>query len=582
MTDFRHERPSWADPSLTVCGFTLRGESGPDSLLNRTQVHGAEVHIVDSIFSSRDSSLSLAQALPTGPAEGDGLWTTRRGLNVAVRVADCVPILLYDPGLPAVAAVHAGWRGTVAGITAAAVEVGERELGVSRERLRAAIGPAIGPCCFEVGPEVVEGLRGLSLSDGEMGLIPGPRGRPHVDLRASNRTLLERSGLAPQHIELVGGCTYCDSDRYESYRRDGARAGRMRGVIGLALLVLALLAVGCTPSSESAFDMAGSMSAAARLLEGGDGGGAEGLLRAILVQRPEAALAHGQLARAFHLQGRDREAVVAGRIALGLDPQLWEAAYNLACHHTALGEYDAAIRWLQLAILLGDIEVSEVVADLDLLPLRDDHRFAFYESSGVLSRAEEDVLVLPGRRVASVGEATTVSVLVIALNRPLMSERLTVDLELLADWPSGSVRPLARTETFSTGESGGLEYSQRSFQFTFVPQQTGFLALGPFRVTQGSSVHYTGTRLLEVRPGTLEGAADLGGELSIADFFRAPSQVDGELALGLSTTTGRFERFRAPAADVLPEGVVPDPEARFRSVFLQRGTEGLSHLLELR
>jgi len=583
MAGFPHDGPDWADASLAVCGFTHRGEAGPPAVANRVQLHGAQVHRVEWLTPS-DS------VRPDDPAEGDGLWTASRGLNIAVRVADCVPILLHDPGLPAVAAVHAGWRGTVAGITSAAVAMGEKQLGVSRARLRAAIGPAIGPCCFEVGPEVVDGLRKLGLSDGEIGLVPGPAGRPHVDLRRANRVLLERAGLEPAHIEIVGGCTYCDPERYESYRRDGARSGRMRGVIGLALLALTLVLPGCSHPVSSGFDMTRQMAAVADALEGGDGLEAEQLLTEILVFRSQDALAHAQRARALHLQGRDREAVVSGRIALGLDPMLWEAAYNLACHHTALGEHDAAIRWLQQAILLGEIEVAEVVADLDLLPLRDDHRFAFYESSGVLSRAEQDVIVRPDRRVARVGEPMTLTVLVVALNRPLLSERLAVHVDLLADWPAGLVIPLARSETFSTGESGGQEYSQRSFQFTFVPEQVGFLALGPFRVKQGETVHYTSATILEVREGSGLGVANDGSEegewwqgaLSATAFFQAPSQVDGELALGLSDEVGRFERFRAPAADALPEGIVIGNKARFRSLFLQRGSEGFSHLLEIR
>ena len=577
MASFDHERPSWADSSLSFCGFTWRGVPGPDAVTNETQVHGAVVHVVDSA---------------TRPTEGDGLWTKMPGLKIGVRVADCVPILLYDPGLPAVAAVHAGWRGTVAGITLASVSKGEDLLGVSRGRLRAAIGPAIGPCCFEVGLEVIEGLSTLGLSDEDLGRVPGPRGRPHIDLRRANRLLLERGGLLPGNIELVGGCTYCDAERYDSYRRDGSESGRMRAVIGLALVLLAFLLPGCAAPAESPPDMQVLMAAAADSLDGGDGPGAESQLREALAQRPNDPLVHAQLARALHLQGRDREAVVEGRISVGLDPLLWESSYNLACHHTALGEYDAAIRWLQKALILGELEVEDVVSDLDLLPLRDDHRFAFYENTGVLSRAEEDVLVLPDRRVGQIGEPMTVSILVIALNRPLMSERLEVEVEFLSEWPSGIVIPVERSETFSTGESGGREYSQRSLQFTFVPLRAGFLTLGPFRVKQGKSVHYTAAPLVEFQDATANFNDPLVDErrerlfssldLGIREFFRAPSGVDGELALRLDSSQSRFERFRALQADALPDGIVLSPDAGFRSVFLQRGTEGLSHLLELR
>lgn len=576
MIDLLTESPSWADERFSVCGFTRRGEAGPLALEVRTQVHGARVHRVEL-------SEGAPREAPDPPDEGDGVWTSSPGLVVGVRVADCVPILLYDPEVPAVAAVHAGWRGTVAGITESAVAMGERELGVSASRLRAAIGPAIGSCCFEVGMEVVDGLRALGLTDEELGRVRGPSGRPHVDLRAVNRRLLERAGLNPEHIEIVGGCTFCSGARYESFRRDGARSGRMRAVIGLALLALALVLPACGSPKPAEIDMVSAMNEVSAALLGGDGPAAERLLLDVLVQRADDALANAALARALHLQGRDAEAVVAGRVAFGLDPKLWQAAYNLACHHTALGQHDAAIRWLQQALLLSDVTVDEVVADLDLLPLRDDHRFAFYENSGVLSRAEQDVIVRANAGVVRVGEPVTLSVLVIALNRPLLSPRLAVSLEVLSDWPAGLVSPLARSESFSAGESGGSEYSQRTFQFIFVPKQEGFIALGPFRVEQGDRVHYTGATILEVRPrserAVVRPISDF--DISAREFFRAPSQVDAEFSLGLSGDSLRFERFRAPAADTLPSGVSLGISPSFRSLFLQRGSEGLSHLLEV-
>ena len=233
-----------------------------------------------------------------------------------------------------------------------------------------------------------------------------------------------------------------------------------------------------------------------------------------------------------------------------------------------------------------------MLADPDLLSLRDDHRFAFYESSGVLSRAEQDVLVLPDRREAVVGEPMTLSVLIVALNRPLMGERLSVELELMGAPLEGLLLPIERSERFVMGESGGLEYSQRSLQFTFVPTTPGVLALGPFRVRQGEHTFYRSSPLLEFRErsgGEVAGQRETAGvgeevavPLSVGAFFQAPSSVDGELGLGLEPPVGRFETFRAPAADKLPDEVKPEPGSRFRSVFLQRGTEGLSHLLEIR
>lgn len=570
MSDSRYECPTWTAEALAFCGFTHLGEQGPAAVSNQTQVHGAQVHVITE---------------PVDPIEGDGLWTAESGILVAVRAADCVPILLYDPGVPAVAAVHAGWRGTAAGIAGTAVAVGAAELGAVPARMRAALGPSIGVCCYEVGPEVVEGLEAGGLSAGEMGLRMGERGRPHVDLRRANRSLLEQAGLLPEHIEEVGGCSCCQPDRYESYRRDGSNSGRMRGIIGLGLLLIALLGPGCAPPEQAVLDVGGAMAEARQALEGGDAGAAELTLRSVLASRPDEELAHAELARALHLQGRDLEAVVHGRLAFGMEPALWEAAYNLACHYTALGEHDLAIRWLQDAVVLGTLELEEILEDPDLLALRDDHRFAFFESTGVLSRAEEDALVVPHRFVVAQGEELQVSVVVVALNRPLMSERLPVDLRLVSAWSEGLVVPLERKETLTTGESGGREYTQRTLEFTFVPLKAGLLSLGPFRVEQGATVLYTGAPLIEVRSADLvDGPA--ASPISVAEFFRAPSVVDEAVMTGLEENTepsgSAVRRFRAVQAGALPEDLSERPAGAFRSSFLQRGTEGRSHVLDLR
>jgi YfiH family protein len=157
--------------------------------------------------------------------EGDAIVLTKPGALIAVRVADCVPILLSAPG--AVAAVHAGWRGTVAGIAERALAVLTERAGVPPDAVRAAIGPAIGPCCYEVGDEVVTAL--LAVAPEAIALRPGPR-RPHADLRAVNEALLRAAGV--RQVEQVGPCTRCSPDHY-SHRREGEATGRFAGVIGL-------------------------------------------------------------------------------------------------------------------------------------------------------------------------------------------------------------------------------------------------------------------------------------------------------------------------------------------------------------
>ena len=144
---------------------------------------------------------------------GDALATEQRALALAVATADCVPVLLASRR--AVAAVHAGWRGLVAGVLPAA-SAALADSGA----LRAWIGPAIGACCYEVGDDVAREVVGASHADVAQ---LGPRGKPHLDLAAAARWQLEASGI--RDVELLVSCTYCDP-RWWSYRRDGAAAGR--------------------------------------------------------------------------------------------------------------------------------------------------------------------------------------------------------------------------------------------------------------------------------------------------------------------------------------------------------------------
>lgn len=175
------------------------------------QVHGARV---------------LRAEAPGAPVEeADAVWTTTPGVAACVSVADCVPVLLADPGTGAVAAVHAGWRGTVARIVAEAVAVLHREAGAAPSRLLAAIGPSIGPCCYEVSPELAARFRA------EIGPVTSGDAAPRLDLWESNRRILVAAGVAPERIERLGRCTSCERDLFFSHRRDAGRTGRQMAFI---------------------------------------------------------------------------------------------------------------------------------------------------------------------------------------------------------------------------------------------------------------------------------------------------------------------------------------------------------------
>ena len=150
--------------------------------------------------------------------EADGLITHTPELALMVFSADCVPILMEGEGV--IAAVHAGWRGTVKGIAAKAV----REMGCAPEQIRAWIGPAIGPCCYQVGEEVRDAMRGLLGKDAEEFII-GDK----VDLKGFNRRLLELSGV--RSIQVSGICTMCSHDEYWSHRYTRGQRGVQGAVI---------------------------------------------------------------------------------------------------------------------------------------------------------------------------------------------------------------------------------------------------------------------------------------------------------------------------------------------------------------
>ncbi|MEO5924728.1 MAG: peptidoglycan editing factor PgeF [Bryobacteraceae bacterium] len=143
--------------------------------------------------------------------EGDALLSNELGITVSIRTADCLPILLADPVSGAVAAVHAGWRGTAAGIVGITVRRMVAELHARPENILAAIGPGIGKCCYEVGLDVAR-----KLGESQAG---------KVDLAENNRRQLLAAGVG--QIDVVSPCTFCEAATFYSYRREGEKAGRM-------------------------------------------------------------------------------------------------------------------------------------------------------------------------------------------------------------------------------------------------------------------------------------------------------------------------------------------------------------------
>lgn len=161
----------------------------------------------------------LARAPFARAPEADAVWTDAPGVAVAVVTADCVPILLTEPRGRFVCAIHAGWRGSAAGIAARTVRALAAATAVAPAEMLAAIGPHIGACCYEVDAPVLAAIPERSV------FLPAKRPEHALlDLFALNRLGLVGAGLPARAIERVGGCTLCDpAGRYASYRRDRTR-----------------------------------------------------------------------------------------------------------------------------------------------------------------------------------------------------------------------------------------------------------------------------------------------------------------------------------------------------------------------
>jgi hypothetical protein len=220
----------------------IDSDSRPWPLIQVKQIHSGLVQRVNEV--------------PAGAITGDGLITNTPGLLLAIKTADCVPILVVDTKRKAVGAFHAGWRGTVARIVEKGVGEMRRQFGSVPRDLRAAIGPCIRRCCYVVGPEVqaefqsqfiyadqlfYEEFNYESLHNRYPMLFLNQRApghgdaasENHLDLVEGNRRQLEDAELRTENIEVIEGCTACDTTRFFSHRAEHGKTGRMMATIGI-------------------------------------------------------------------------------------------------------------------------------------------------------------------------------------------------------------------------------------------------------------------------------------------------------------------------------------------------------------
>ena len=220
----------------------MNDAASPWPLAQVQQIHSAIIHRVD--------------AIPGQTATGDGMITNAPGLLLAIKTADCVPVLIADAKRRVVGAFHAGWRGTVARIVEKGVGEMRRQFGSHPRDLRAGIGPCIRKCCYRVGEELRAEFESQFTYAGELfeevfdsnaihlkypmlflnQRAPG-HGEPaleiHLDLVAANRHQLEDAGMPPANISVIDGCTACDTRRFFSHRAESGNTGRMMAVIGI-------------------------------------------------------------------------------------------------------------------------------------------------------------------------------------------------------------------------------------------------------------------------------------------------------------------------------------------------------------
>jgi YfiH family protein len=245
------------DPALMHAVFTRQGgvSAPPYKSLNLGHTVGDDPVAVevnhDRVYQAMGTSRSRAvtchlthsaDVLPVTAADrgqvvgqGDAMISADAGVYLSMRFADCVPILLHDPVRRAIGLAHAGWRGTVKNVAKSVVQAMVNSLGCSPENITAVIGPAIGPCCYQVGEDVIQAVEAIfphiSASDNSAQLFSRRNGRyAYFDIWEANRRQLKRAGVGQLVVSRL--CTACHTDHFFSHRAERGKTGRFGVVIG--------------------------------------------------------------------------------------------------------------------------------------------------------------------------------------------------------------------------------------------------------------------------------------------------------------------------------------------------------------
>jgi polyphenol oxidase len=229
-----HGNVAYSPPRDQQDAWSMRGAwcaslgLDPESIVTAGQVHGAAATVVEPEQSGIGARPGTGRV-----ALCDALLTRYAGPVLLTLHADCLPIILVDPDLPAVASVHAGWRGTVVDVAGSAVRTMSAEFGSDPTRMMAFLGPSICQKCYEVGEEVAIAWGSIAGERTELALDTSAS-RYHFDLKEANRLQLLLAGLSPAHIDTSPICTKCQGDAWFSHRGQGPETGRFGAIVSIS------------------------------------------------------------------------------------------------------------------------------------------------------------------------------------------------------------------------------------------------------------------------------------------------------------------------------------------------------------
>jgi YfiH family protein len=220
----RDRSDAWAMRQLWAKAIGIDAKT----IVGLRQVHGSGVRVV-TVADAGKGATPGSDPVDTA----DALITKDSGVTLMTLHADCLPILVFDPDIPAIASIHSGWRGTVEDVAGETVRALRTALGSDPSHLFVFFGPSIGPCCYEVGPEVADSWTRRAGQEAADALVRG-NSNWMLDLRSANRHLLTMAGVHSANIEVSDVCTKCSGDQWFSHRGQGAGTGRFAAFIALA------------------------------------------------------------------------------------------------------------------------------------------------------------------------------------------------------------------------------------------------------------------------------------------------------------------------------------------------------------